>query len=37
MNIDHVGFGIINFKESKEFYSIVPGALGLKILMEREN
>jgi catechol 2,3-dioxygenase-like lactoylglutathione lyase family enzyme len=37
MNIDHVGFGIINFKESREFYSKVLGTLGLSVLMEGEN
>ena len=36
MNIDHIGFGVEDFKKSREFYSTVLAPLGLKILGEGE-
>lgn len=34
MNIDHIGFGVENFKKSREFYAAVFEPIGLGIIGE---
>ena len=35
--IDHIGFGVKDYKKSREFYSAALAPLGLKIIGEGEN
>lgn len=36
MNIDHIGFGVDDYKRSRDFYAKVLAPLGLKVLMEED-
>jgi catechol 2,3-dioxygenase-like lactoylglutathione lyase family enzyme len=36
MNIDHIGFGVNDFKKTRDFYAAVLAPLGLKIIGEGE-